>query len=206
MSRKGPGAKIKVGRSWDGKAHGDRGNVSMDVDAVRLLKSQDLGYVRTMRQVAVKGAKRLEEQVVLTKGFDNLDEDDEDDEFEDEDDEDDMPLPSKSKSQVPRKIVFVDDEEERTTVLSRGLGDSQDSDEPEKRKPGNDDEAEERAAQKEKNLQRLKRQLQHAQRKVKALTQAERELEVQKAKMAKTATSGGTTRRGKKIMVRARKR
>ncbi|KAL6413225.1 cgi-94 protein [Ilyonectria robusta] len=57
-----------------------------------------------------------------------------------------------------------------------------------------------------KALRRLRRQLELAQKKLKALSDVESALEVQRAKMAKTATSGGQTRKGKKIMVRTRKR
>ncbi|OPB44153.1 UTP11, encoding a component of the SSU processome [Trichoderma guizhouense] len=161
MSRKGPGAKINVGRKWNGRVEGDRGNnKGMDQDTVRLLKTQDLGYVRTMKQVAVKELARLEQQAVLTKGLDQLAEDD------DEDEDDDFDL---------------DDEIDG---------------------PEDQDEAFERS----ENLNELKRKLEHSRKKVKALMTAETQLEVQRAKMAKTATSGGTTRRGKKIMVRKRKR
>ncbi|KAM5369480.1 hypothetical protein ACJA88_010468 [Fusarium oxysporum] len=144
MSRKGPGSKIQDGKRWSGTVEGDRGNKAMDVETVRLLKTQDIGYIRTMRQVVAKEVARLEEQVVLTRGFDKLDED-EDDEDEGSDSEFDFAT-APSRPKEPRKI------------------------------------------------------------KLKALTDAEGELEIQRAKMAKTATSGGTTRKGKKIMVRTRKR
>ena len=69
-----------------------------------------------------------------------------------------------------------------------------------------DGEKEGEEAQRQKTLRQLRRQLEQARTKLQALTNAERELEIQKAKMAKTATSGGQTRSGKKIMVRTRKR
>ncbi|KAM0233240.1 hypothetical protein ACHAPO_007319 [Fusarium lateritium] len=196
MSRKGPGSKLKDGKTWSGKVQGDRGNKVMDVETVRLLKTQDLGYVRTMRQVVAKEVAKLEEQVVLTRGFDKLDED------EDEDQDSDSEFDFATAPKAPRKIVFADDEEQREQTLQDhlDLNDEEEKDEKKDMKEG--DEEFERA----KALRRLRRQLENARKKLKVLTDAEGELEIQKAKMAKTATSGGTTRKGKKIMVRTRKR
>lgn len=195
MSRKGVGSRIKDGRSWTGTLEGDRGNEAMDVDTVRLLKTQDLGYVRTMRQVVAKEVARLEEQVVLTKGFDHLDDDD-----EAEEDDDDFDFATPIAPKPARKIVFMDDEDERDDAVEE-LEDQSDDDDDEK-EDAQDDGPSERAI----SLRRVKRQLDHARRKLKGLTDAESELEIQQAKMAKTATSGGHTKKGKKIMVRTRKR
>ncbi|KAF5535229.1 u3 small nucleolar RNA-associated 11 [Fusarium phyllophilum] len=197
MSRKGPGSRIQDGKRWSGTVEGDRGNKAMDVETVRLLKTQDIGYIRTMRQVVAKEVARLEEQVVLTRGFDKLDED-EDDEDEGSDSEFDFAT-APSRPKEPRKIVFMDDEEQRETILD--LEDEDDAD-----KTVDDDKKKEEDFERAKALRRLRRQLENARKKLKALTDAEGELEIQRAKMAKTATSGGTTRKGKKIMVRTRKR
>ncbi|GKU05052.1 u3 snornp-associated protein utp11 [Fusarium langsethiae] len=200
MSRKGPGSRVKDGKTWSGTVQGDRGNKVMDVETVRLLKTQDLGYVRTMRQVVAKEVAKLEEQVVLTRGFDKLDEDEDEDDQDSDSEFDFATAPSKPKA--PRKIVFMDDEEQREETLQDHL-DLEDEDEDDKKEePKEGDEEFERA----KALRRLRRQLENARRKLKVLTDAEGELEIQRAKMAKTATSGGTTRKGKKIMVRTRKR
>ncbi|KAF5642766.1 cgi-94 [Fusarium tjaetaba] len=198
MSRKGPGSRIQDGKRWSGTVEGDRGNKAMDVETVRLLKTQDIGYIRTMRQVVAKEVARLEEQVVLTRGFDKLDED-EDDEDEGSDSEFDFAT-APSRPREPRKIVFMDDEEQREeTILDIEDEDGAD-------KTVDDDEKKEEDFERAKALRRLRRQLENARKKLKALTDAEGELEIQRAKMAKTATSGGTTRKGKKIMVRTRKR
>ncbi|CVK94410.1 related to cgi-94 protein [Fusarium mangiferae] len=201
MSRKGPGSRIQDGKRWSGTVEGDRGNKAMDVETVRLLKTQDIGYIRTMRQVVAKEVARLEEQVVLTRGFDKLDED-EDDEDEGSDSEFDFAT-APSRPKAPRKIVFMDDEEQREeTILD--LEDEEDAD---KTFEGfDDDKKKEEDFERAKALRRLRRQLENARKKLKVLTDAEGELEIQRAKMAKTATSGGTTRKGKKIMVRTRKR
>ncbi|KAJ4120056.1 hypothetical protein NW768_010339 [Fusarium equiseti] len=198
MSRKGPGSKLKDGKKWQGTVAGDRGNKSLDVDTVRLLKTQDLGYVRTMRQVVSKEVAQLEEQVVLTRGFDKLDEDEEEEEDDGSDSEFDFAT-APSKPKAPRKIVFMDDEQEREEILGDRL-DMDDEDDVEKKEDSKDEE--ERA----KSLRRLRSQLENARKKLKVLTDAEHELEIQRAKMAKTKTSGGTTRKGKKIMIRTRKR
>lgn len=177
----------------------------MDVDTVRLLKTQDLGYIRTMRQVVAKEVAKLEEQVVLTRGFDKLDED-ENEEDEDSDSEFDFAT-APSKPKAPRKIVFMENEEEREETIGDQL-DLEDEDDVDKTPEGGVDKKEgDPAFERAKALRRLRRQLENARKKLKALTDAEGELEIQRAKMAKTATSGGTTRKGgKKIMVRTRKR
>ncbi|KAI3581916.1 small-subunit processome [Fusarium oxysporum f. sp. albedinis] len=201
MSRKGPGSKIQDGKRWSGTVEGDRGNKAMDVETVRLLKTQDIGYIRTMRQVVAKEVARLEEQVVLTRGFDKLDED-EDDEDEGSDSEFDFAT-APSRPREPRKIVFMDDEEQREETIL----DLEDEDDADKTFEGFDDDKKKEAEfERAKALRRLRRQLENARKKLKALTDAEGELEIQRTKMAKTATSGGTTRKGKKIMVRTRKR
>ncbi|KAG5916809.1 Small subunit (SSU) processome component [Claviceps capensis] len=211
MSRKGPGSRIQNGKRWDGTVEGDRGNKALSVETVRLLKTQDIGYIRTMRQVLVKEIARLEQQVVLTRGLDRLDDDDDDvDGVEDEDNnlsDDDVPMPSRPK--VARKIVFLDDEEERQgTMLERLEAEQEDHEEEKNHAPGGDRDQEEddEEFERAKNLRRLKRQLANAKMKVQAFNDAEAALDVQRAKMAKTATSGGQSRRGKKLFVRARKR
>ncbi|KAG6131440.1 Small subunit (SSU) processome component [Claviceps purpurea] len=212
MSRKGPGSRIQNGKRWDGTVEGDRGNKALSVETVRLLKTQDIGYIRTMRQVLVKEIARLEQQVVLTRGLDRLDDDDNDDDdgADDEDNDlsdDDMPMPSRPKA--ARKIVFLDDEEERQgTMLERLEAEQEDHEEEENHAPGGDKDQEEddEEFERARNLRRLKRQLANAKMKVQAFNDAEAALDVQRAKMAKTATSGGQSRRGKKLFVRARKR
>ncbi|KAF4981508.1 hypothetical protein FZEAL_2693 [Fusarium zealandicum] len=205
LSRKGPGSRIQDGKRWSGTVEGDRGNRAMNVDTVRILKTQDVGYIRTMRQVVAKEVARLEEQVVLTRGFDNLDEaEDQDDDDDDDDEFDFSSAPSRPKA--PRKIVFMDDEDEREETLLDQM-DEDDEAEAEKKSEGTDaKKKKDQELDRAKALRRLRLQLETARKKLKVLTDAEGELEVQRAKMAKTATSGGTTRKGKKIMVRTRKR
>ncbi|KAL2756750.1 hypothetical protein ACRALDRAFT_2026758 [Sodiomyces alcalophilus JCM 7366] len=215
VSRQGPGSRLSQGKRWSGTVAGDRGNKALSMDVVRLLKTQDVGYVRTMRSVIVKEVQRLREQLIIAS--DGLPEDDD----EGEDGEFDFAAPLSSVAR-PKKIVFVDGEAGKAEETLDGVGDGeQGGEEAEEEEFGGFDDGEGAGAEetgeggdsedaelarKAKNLQRIRKELALAEKKLKVLTQAERELEVQKAKMAKTATSGGVTRKGKKIMVRARKK
>ncbi|KAM0283886.1 hypothetical protein ACHAQH_002268 [Verticillium albo-atrum] len=203
LSRDGPGSRVLDGKKWRGSVAGDRGNRAMEVSLVRLLKTQDIAYVRTTRSVVMREVQRLTEAVVLAaEGAPAEDEEDEDDDGFDF-----------SEAPRPKKIVFVDGvTEQLEAVEEEEMGDADDSDDFDGLDDDDNDDEEkkevvdEEAERKKKNLQRLRAELTLAQRKLKVLTKAERELEIQQAKMAKTATSGGTTRKGKKIMVRTRKR
>ncbi|KAM3506353.1 hypothetical protein MY10362_002412 [Beauveria mimosiformis] len=207
MSRKGPGSRIKDGKRWTGTVQGDRGNKVLDMETARLLKTQDMGYIRTMKQVITKEIAKLEEQVVMTRGMDRLgeDEDDEGDDFDGFDsDDDDEPARKPSKPKAARKILFFDDENAQEDAMEEHLELEEREAEKEDSEGGEEDNTQD--TERERSLRRLRRQLENARKKAKVLTDAEEALEEQRAKMAKTATSGGTTRRGKKIMVRARKR
>ncbi|KAI1413215.1 U3 small nucleolar RNA-associated protein 11 [Hypoxylon sp. FL1857] len=201
MSRKGPGDALSRGKRWTGTVDGDRGNKVMDLDTVRLLKTQDIGYIRTVRSVALKEVKALEERVVgLGGSLDAQEEDDDDDEWEG------FEPPKKTK---PKKIVFTEGEAERNEILQHEAEKEGDDEED----VDMDDDAEEknpealRAEQQQKLLEKLQRRLQNARKKLKILTRTEHELEVQRTKMAKTQTSGnGVTKSGKKFKVRERKR
>lgn len=46
----------------------DRGNLKLSQDAMKLLKTQDVGYVRTMAQKARRARERLEEDHILQGG------------------------------------------------------------------------------------------------------------------------------------------
>ncbi|KAF9875813.1 hypothetical protein CkaCkLH20_06745 [Colletotrichum karsti] len=196
LSRRGPGSKLKDGKGWSGTVAGDRGNKAMDMDTVRLLKTQDVGYIRTMRNVISKEVKRLEEQIVLVGGVgaanDNGDSDDED-----------------TRPAQPRKIVFLDGTEQRDEAVEGAMEVDGDNEDGEDEFEGFDDDKEvedDAQLQKERALQRLRLQLQNAKKKLKVLANTEQRLEIQRTKMAKSATSGGVTKKGKKIMVRTRKR
>ena len=176
MSRAGPGSALTRKNTFTGAVEGDRGNRAMDMDVVRLLKTQDLGYLRTVRNVARREAEGLEERWAMAGGHDLGEEDEE----------------GEGGGKV-KKIVFCEGEEEREGAVREGEEDKEE---------GEDKEEEKKA----KNLERLRTKLLNARKKVKALAEAEYQLELQQAKMAKTATSGGYTKGGHKIKVRERKR
>ncbi|KAL2257402.1 hypothetical protein VTK26DRAFT_217 [Humicola hyalothermophila] len=215
MSRRGPGSALtRGGKGFTGEVDGDRGNRPMDVDTVRLLKTQDLGYVRTMRNVAAKEVRALEERFVLAGGSEGMldgDGDDDDDESGDDDEFMGGRASSSRPPQKPKKIVFFDAAEERDRALEEAEKEEEEDDAMGDYGDGDyeDDQYDERAAEarrKAQNLEKLGRKLKSAKKKLKALQDAEYELEIQQAKMAKTATSGGVTKSGKRIKVRERKR
>ncbi|KAG9249341.1 putative U3 small nucleolar RNA-associated protein 11 [Calycina marina] len=61
LSTSGPAAR---GKNRTGTINGDRGNQVLSTEAVRLFKTQDLGYVRTARNVAAKEVEALEKKVL----------------------------------------------------------------------------------------------------------------------------------------------
>jgi U3 small nucleolar RNA-associated protein 11 len=61
VSQKGP---TTSGKNSTGTLNGDKGNKVLDQDAVRLFKTQDLGYVRTMRNKTQKEVESLRRRVV----------------------------------------------------------------------------------------------------------------------------------------------
>ncbi|KAI1440737.1 U3 small nucleolar RNA-associated protein 11 [Annulohypoxylon stygium] len=203
MSRKGPGHALNQGKKWVGTVNGDRGNKAMDVDTVRLLKTQDIGYIRTVRCAALKEVKQLEERVVGLGG--SLDEED----WEGFDDDDDEELGfAMSKPTKAKKIVFTEGEEEREEILQqKQADDEEDVDMDEEDGDAEKSPEKLRAEERQKHLGKLQRRLQNARKKLKVLTRTEYQLDVQRAKMAKTATSmNGVTKSGKKFKVRERKR
>lgn len=152
----------------------------------------------------MKEVKQLEERVIQmggnVDGSTNTEAMELDDEFYGLDD--DLP----QKRVTPKKTVFAEGVEERREKVQL-----------EERKQGDEDEDDDiasdknspdtlRAEQRQKLLEKLQRRLSSARKKLKTLARAEHELEVQRAKMAKTATSGGITKSGKKLKVRERKR
>lgn len=61
MSKKGPSTS---GKNSTGTLNGDRGNKVLSQEAVRLFKTQDLGYVRTMRNKTQKEVETLRRKVI----------------------------------------------------------------------------------------------------------------------------------------------
>ncbi|KAI0473731.1 U3 small nucleolar RNA-associated protein 11 [Xylariaceae sp. FL0804] len=201
MSRKGPSTVVSKGKKWTGTVDGDRGNKAMDMDTVRLLKTQDMGYLRTTRNVVAKEVRQTEERIVGLGG--SLEEEQEMD--LDLDDELGFGDEVSAKKTKPKKTVFADGVQERQERIHVDTGEDENEDDeglsadetsPEKL----------RVEQREKLLAKLQRRLQHSRKKLRVLARAEHQLEIQRARMAKTPTQGTTTKSGKKIKVRERKR
>ncbi|KAI0532247.1 small-subunit processome [Xylaria digitata] len=209
LSRKGPATALSSGsKKWDGTVAGDRGNKSLDMNVVRLLKTQDMGYIRSVRNVAMKEVRKLEERAIALGGdIDNLLNNNE--EYEDDMDLDfDFGDEPSAKKTTPasknKKIIFADGQDEREDKIRQDM--EQDSPEDDNENLEGVDSEKRTAEQKQRLLEKLQRRLQNARKKQSVLAQAEQQLEVQRARMAKTATMGGVTKSGKKIKVRQRKR
>lgn len=169
MSRKGPST---TGKNRTGTVNGDRGNEVLSQEAVRLYKTQDLGYVRTMRNKALKEVEALER---MTKGI-------------------------KAEG---KKIVFVDDENEQKRA-AENVPMEVDSEEEDEEDISADEQ--DRRLSKQREAAKTQAKLTVARERLKALTDAELALELQRAKMAKSPTVGGISKAGVKYKVRERKR
>lgn len=168
MSRKGPAT---MGKNRTGTVNGDRGNEVLSQTAARLFKTQDLGYVRTMRNKALKEVDELEKRSKGIKG-------------------------------EGKKVIFVGDEEEQRQKLDNAdMEGDEDEDQDE-----DDKEARRLRKLQQKEADKLETRLTVARERLKALTEAEEALELQRAKMAKSPTVGGVTKQGIKFKVRERKR
>ncbi|CAK7222337.1 hypothetical protein SEUCBS140593_004865 [Sporothrix eucalyptigena] len=207
----GPGTALSRGsdekrdRHWTGTVDGNRGNKALPVAAVRLLKTQDMGYLRTVRSVLIKEVAELEQRAAMAKAFlgdvdleedEEEDDDDDDDEFSDFDSVPKARAPkAPKKASKPTRIVFADSVADRDQTVSEKMDTQEDNDDE-------DDDRQKKIA----NAKRLQQRLTKARTKLQVLDQAEHELELQRARMAKTATMDMITKSGKKIKVRERKR
>jgi len=172
MSRKGP---TTVGKHRTSTVNGSRGNEVLSQEAVRLFKTQDLGYVRTMRNKALKEVEALEMRVKGIRG-------------------------------EGKKVVFVDDEAEQSRRLDHMEDEDLDDKEEEEDKVEVDIKMKNLRKLQQKEMDKLETRLDVARERLKALTQAEEALDLQRAKMAKSPTVGGVNKQGVKFKVRERKR
>lgn len=202
--RRGPDNK-----HWDGTVPGDRGNgKGMTVDEVRLLKTQDMGYVRTVRNSVRRQVEALRQRVALAeqgvfRGSDGDEGEDEEDE-KDEAGNDVGRASSKGKVAPPKRVLFASTAaEQREAVLAAREG-HQLQQPPQSEDPeGEDNEDDDH----EQQLQKLRRELRAAEMKLAGLARVEEEMERERARMAKTTTSAGIDRKTEKLRkVRVRKR
>jgi U3 small nucleolar RNA-associated protein 11 len=195
-----------------GRKVSDRGNKSLSVDVVKLLKTQDAGYIRTMLQMVRKERKELEQRIVLETegGVRTLKDEYEDDEKE-------------------GKTVFVQDREEQSgfnedawfgkggELPGRKQQDAQElyedgETQSKKKLSKKQQEAKLLVEKEERNLLRNRERTQErmvirlsaVKARERDLMIAEEELEHQRAKMAHT--TGGVNKNGVKFKIRERKR
>jgi len=203
-------------KSKDGKKIMDRGNPMLSQDAVKLLKTQDSGYLRTMIQKTRRALERLEQEFVLREG-------------------EGAEVLGQEDGREGQHMVFAGNrEEQRLYVPGKGLGSwlgqggrigedlfrEEDEDEEmddstpvsKTQRPRRVVEREEAALKEEKLLRKRHGKEQDARRsklaalkaREKDLMDAENELELQRAKMSNSV--GGTTKAGVKWKVRERKK
>ncbi|ORY14133.1 small-subunit processome [Clohesyomyces aquaticus] len=195
----------------------DRGNKALSVDVVKLLKTQDVGYIRTMLQVVRKERKELEERIIL-------------------DEEEVRALKDGENAAGGKHTVFVADREAQNELSVEdwfGTGEdgvgkvwnrprkqkeavieaNEDIDESSKKKLSKKQlEAEERAekerrkfmTKRERSHERIASHLEAVKARERDLMIAEEELEKQRAKM--NGTIGGVNKHGIKFKIRERKR
>lgn len=205
LSRQGPGLALlrgseeKRAKNWDGTALGKRQGKTLSVDTLRLLKTQDAGYIRTMHTVAAKEVRQLEERAAIAQSFVGAAaaeaEDDEADEDEDEDGEARALTKAERKAKrkarmAGTKIVFAESAEDREVLMTEE----------------DDTAADDETQRKAEAAARLQRRLASARKRLQALAAAEDELDLQRARIAKTPISEVPTRTGRRTKIRARKR
>jgi hypothetical protein len=201
-----------------GRKVADRGNQALSMDVVKLLKTQDAGYIRTMLQMVRKERQELEQKLVV-----------EEDEV--------RALRDGARTKNGKHRVYVDDEEEQQnfdpdswfgkgqeipdqSAQNEGLqfeGYSEEDEEEEvatrpKTLTKKQLEAQELAKRQKRTFNKTRDQaqsrtaykLEMIKKREKELAAAEEELEFQRAKMNNTV--GGVNKNGVKFKVRERKR
>jgi U3 small nucleolar RNA-associated protein 11 len=195
------------------KVH-DRGNKALSQGVVKLLKTQDAAYIRTMLQMVRKERQHLEEKILLEG--------------------DDVKPLGKDEDEVKKgkHVVFVGDKDEQRKfkvdewfgqggewpqkekeVVKEDLDDDEEEEDVKPKKPSKKEneakllaEKEKRALkkQRERTKERIAIHLKAVKNRERELMIAEDELEKQRAKMNNTI--GGVNKNGVKFKLRERKR
>jgi U3 small nucleolar RNA-associated protein 11 len=197
-------------RTVDGIKIGDRGNKALSHEVVMLLKTQDVGYLRTTLQKTKIERQRLESALTL------------------EEDNDDTRVKVLGQDGRPsQRKIFVDSVDEQDEFVNGrikldkvdDIDESEDLENGDKEAVSDDDsfegfndlddladidpENEEHAQTPQSRSNRLK-MLQALKKREEELTTATRELELQRARMSNSI--GGVNRKGVKFKIRERKR
>lgn len=200
-------------------------------DAIKLYKTQDAGYLRTVGERVRRQMERLEEEVRLQGSFgeklgEEKSEDEEDGDESDFDDFDFDDAPSKKSKrslQQQKKVVYADDRKEQKALRKKRLRDedAEDVDEDEdvtmgeeapKKKSQKQLLAERQALVDKRRARKLKKRAAEARQTKLAglrkqyadITAAERELDWQRGRMDNVV--GGTNKNGIKWKIRERKK
>lgn len=196
-----------------GRKIADRGNRPLSMEVVKLLKTQDAGYIRTMLQMVRKERQQLEEKILLEG-------------------KEVVPLGREDTGRKPGRTVFVGGQEEQRKYKPdewfgkggewpdkekrRRTGEDEDGEEEEDVKPKKltkkqqeaklREEKEKRALQKrrERTQERMEIHLEAVKKRERELIAAEQELELQRAKM--NGSVGGVNKDGVKFKIRQRKK
>lgn len=194
-----------------GRKVADRGNKALSMDVVKLLKTQDAGYIRTMLQMVRKEREELEQKIVV-------------------DEDEARALKDGDYGKTAKRTVYVGDKDEQEEFnadswfgeggelpgRSRATEKSEDADEEQLSRPRKLTKKQREAqiqAEKEKAslmkkreraLERAAAHLEALKARERDLVAAEEELEQQRAKMNNTV--GGVNKHGVKFKIRERKR
>ncbi|KAH0565808.1 hypothetical protein GP486_000800 [Trichoglossum hirsutum] len=197
--------------SRGGQIVADRGNKALSLDVVRLLKTQDTGYLRTMAQIEGRKKRRLQETFVMGEVGGNPSSE----------------LSGKDNRKEGKHLVFVESKEEQKAFDAQEHFRT-DADASTTRKssaeaiPGDEEtqirestgRRQSKQTTREGGRKKRAQRAQEVRRKMidavktreRELIAAERELDLQRAKMGKSANVGGTTKGGVKWKRRERKR
>ncbi|KAL4939493.1 hypothetical protein BDV06DRAFT_198823 [Aspergillus oleicola] len=193
-------------------------------DAVKLLKTQDAGYLRTVGERVRRAMEKVQEEVRVQEGISGVldGENNQKDGEEMDEDEDDWDIGGPVEKKA-RKLVFADDREDQKR-LRKGLEEEDDENEEDKKddsfgalqqkkaKSRKQLEAEKQAMYEARRARKMKkRALEAKQNKLKSLqkqyadiSSAERALDLQRAKMSNSV--GGVNKNGLKFKIKERKR
>jgi U3 small nucleolar RNA-associated protein 11 len=180
-------------QSVKGVKRGDRGNTALSLDVVKLLKTQDAAYLRTVLQKTRIERQKLEASLELDRDLKNGG----------------VKVLGKGR-QRGRRTVFVDsvgeqqafgEENSRKSETRLADSESEEDDHTNTEDSGAEDEAQKlRRTERERRLKLLEA----IKKRERELVVADNELELQRAKM--TNSIGGTNKNGVKYKIRERKR
>ena len=191
--------------SKKGRKLADRGNLSLSQDAVKLLKTQDLGYLQTMIQKTQKAIRRFEHEFVLVEG------------------EGVEVLGERAQAGGGQHLIFVDDKEAQrqydpksttknnlnqpkafAVEARKDVEDAAALSIREANKPNSNRKSHQEAlAAKEQEVLRKRHRKEQDARRIKLVALKTRELQVQRARMSNSV--GGVNKKGLKWKVRERR-